>query len=729
MVNKCSLTAEFKKQLQASEKNYDLALIDRALEYADNAHSGQFRSSGEEYICHPIEVATIVIELGLDTQCILAALLHDVVEDTPITLEQLTADFGEEVAGLVEGLTKLGKIPYSTREEQQAENVRKMLLAISKDIRVILIKFADRLHNVRTLSGLREQKQRDVAKETMDIYAPLAHRLGIRSIKEELEDRSLRVLDPIAYQEIEDAIALRSEQRVPFLEGVQQEIKTRLEQHGLKPTITGRLKSRNSIYRKMYIQGRDIDEVYDIYALRIIVDEVNDCYNALGIVHEMFRPLPGRFKDYISTPKSNMYQSLHTTVIGREKVPFEVQIRTWDMHFTAEYGIAAHWKYKLGMQKKDRFEERIAWVRQFIENQKDADDAEDIVRAIKTDLSNDDIFVFTPRGDVITLPEGSTVIDFAYAIHTAIGNRMTGAKVDGRIVPLTYKVRTGQIVEVLTSPPPGRGPSRDWLNIAATSEARSKIRAWFKKERREENIEQGRDMLDKALQRDGMRLTPEQYTDLLEAEAKRQHCNTVDDLYAAIGYGGLLMSRLLPHLRDNYAQMVKVAPTAEELLAQPKPKSERQKRKHKGGVVIAGEMGDCLVKFSRCCNPLPGDDIIGFITRGAGVSIHKCSCRNVPTDIATAAEPERWVKASWEQDTVGEFKVTLTMFCSSRESMLADILGQMVALHIPVHAVKARDVDRDHSLISATIEVQSIEQLNGVLARLEKVPGVQSIRR
>ncbi|MBQ2940508.1 MAG: bifunctional (p)ppGpp synthetase/guanosine-3',5'-bis(diphosphate) 3'-pyrophosphohydrolase [Clostridia bacterium] len=727
MVNKCDLTTEFKRQIEASEKNYDLALIDRALAYADAAHAGQFRSSGEEYICHPIAVATIVVELGLDTQCVLAALLHDVVEDTPVTTEQLAGEYGEEVAQLVEGLTKLGKIPYSTREEQQAENVRKMLLAISKDIRVILIKFADRLHNMRTIAALPDQKQRDIAKETMDIYAPLAHRLGIRSIKEELEDRSLHILDPVAYQEIEEAIALRSEQRIPFLEGVQQDIKARLEESGLKPTITGRIKSRNSIYRKMYIQGRDIDEVYDIYALRVIVDEVNDCYNALGIIHEMFRPLPGRFKDYISTPKSNMYQSLHTTVIGREKVPFEVQIRTWDMHFTAEYGIAAHWKYKLGMQKRDRFEERIAWVRQFIESQKDADDAEDIVRAIKTDLSNDDTFVFTPRGDVITLPEGSTVIDFAYAIHTAIGNRMTGAKVDGRIVPLTYKVKTGQIVEVLTSPPPGRGPSRDWLNIVTTAEARSKIRTWFKKERREENIEQGRDLLDKALQRDAIRLTPEQYTELLEAEARRQHCNTLDDLYAAIGYGGLLVSRLLPRIRESYARMVKVAPTPEEII-QP-VKTDRPKRKHKGGVIIAGEMGDCLVKFSRCCNPLPGDDIIGFITRGAGVSIHKRHCRNVPADPATSAEPARWVEASWEQNTTGEFKVTLTILCHNRESMLADILSQLVALHIPVHAVKAKDIDRDSCLIGTTIEVQSIEQLNGVLARLEKVPGVTSIRR
>ncbi len=727
MVNKSDLTTEFKRQIEASEKNYDLALIDRALAYADAAHAGQFRSSGEEYVCHPIAVATIVVELGLDTQCVLAALLHDVVEDTPVTTEQLADEYGDEVAQLVEGLTKLGKIPYSTREEQQAENVRKMLLAISKDIRVILIKFADRLHNMRTISALREQKQRDIAKETMDIYAPLAHRLGIRSIKEELEDRSLHVLDPVAYQEIEEAIALRSEQRLPFLEGVQQDIQARLKESGLKPNITGRIKSRNSIYRKMYIQGRDIDEVYDIYALRVIVDEVNYCYNALGIIHEMFRPLPGRFKDYISTPKSNMYQSLHTTVIGREKVPFEVQIRTWDMHFTAEYGIAAHWKYKLGMQKKDRFEERIAWVRQFIESQKDADDAEDIVRAIKTDLSNDDTFVFTPRGDVITLPEGSTVIDFAYAIHTAIGNRMTGAKVDGRIVPLTYKVKTGQIVEVLTSPPPGRGPSRDWLNIVTTAEARTKIRTWFKKERREENIEQGRDLLDKALQRDGIRLTQEQYTELLEAEARRQHCNTLDDLYAAIGYGGLLVSRLLPRIRESYARMVKVAPTPEEII-QP-IKTDRPKRKHKGGVIIAGEMGDCLVKFSHCCNPLPGDDIIGFITRGSGVSIHKRSCRNVPADTAASAEPARWVEASWEQNTTGEFKVTLTILCHNRESMLADILSQLVALHIPVHAVKAKDIDRDSCLIGTTIEVQSIEQLNGVLARLEKVPGVASIRR
>ena len=728
MVNKQDLITELKRQIIASEKPYDLPEIERALVYADNAHAGQFRSSGEEYICHPISVATIVVELGLDTPSVLAALLHDVVEDTPVTHEQLAADFGEEVAQLVEGLTKLAKIPYSTREEQQAENVRKMLLAISKDVRVILIKLADRLHNMRTLDGLKEQKQRDVAKETMDIFAPLAHRLGIRHIKEELEDRALHVLDPIAYAEIEEAIALRREQREPFLKQMQENIRERLTAAGLKPTITGRIKSINSIYRKMYVQGYAYDEIYDIYAVRIIVDEVNDCYNALGIVHEMFRPLPGRFKDYISTPKSNMYQSLHTTVIGKEKVPFEVQIRTWEMHFTAEYGIAAHWKYKLGMNRKDKLEERLAWVRQFIETQKDAEDPTDIVQAIKTDLSSDDTFVFTPKGDVITLPEGSTVIDCAYAIHTAVGNRMTGAKVDGRIVPLTYKVHTGEIVEILTSPPPGRGPSRDWLNIVTTSEAKSKIRAWFKRERREENIERGKDILEKAMQRDNIRPTPEQLNELLETEARRQHCNSVDDLYAAIGYGGLITSRIMPHIRDHYARMVKVAPSADDLLAQQRP-DNKPRRKSKGGVIIDGDLGDCLVKFSHCCNPLPGDDIIGFITRGTGVSIHKRTCRNVPTDLENCAEPQRWVHASWAADTTGQFKVTLTILCSSRESMLADVLSQMVALHIPVHAVNARDVDNDNAMITATIEVNSMEHLNGVLQRLEKVPGVIDIRR
>ncbi|MBP3388650.1 MAG: bifunctional (p)ppGpp synthetase/guanosine-3',5'-bis(diphosphate) 3'-pyrophosphohydrolase, partial [Clostridia bacterium] len=451
MIQKEDLIVSLKEAVIKSDKPYDLEIIARAVDTACLSHDGQRRASGEEYVCHPLQVALILVEMGMDTDTIAAALLHDVVEDTSMELSEIQKNFGAEVAALVDGVTKLSKLPFTSREEEQAENVRKMLLAMAKDIRVIIIKLADRLHNMRTSEGWEPQKRRDKAKETMDIYAPLAHRLGIRAVKEELEDLSLRILDPIAYKEIEDALALHESERKAFLADIREKVLEKLGEYGFKPYLSGRIKSIPGIYRKMYVQGRAFDEIYDVYAVRVIVDTVNDCYNVLGIVHELWRPIPNRFKDYISTPKANMYQSLHTTVIGKEKIPFEVQIRTWDMHYTAEYGIAAHWKYKLGLQKKDRLEERLAWVRHFIENQKDVEDAEDIVRSIKTDLSSDEVFALTPKGDVITLPSGSTVIDFAYAIHSAVGNRMVGAKVDGRIVPLDYRVKNGEIVEVLTT--------------------------------------------------------------------------------------------------------------------------------------------------------------------------------------------------------------------------------------------------------------------------------------
>ena len=475
--------------LIASGRAYDFDMIDRAYQLASAAHATQFRRSGEPYICHPISVAQLLVELGMDSESVAAALMHDVAEDTPVTIDEIRQKFGSEVALLVDGVTKLTQIKFSNVEDRKAENLRKMLLAMSQDVRVMIIKLCDRLHNMRTGDAWPEQKRRDKALETMEVYAPIAHRLGISNIKEELEDRSLQYLDPVGYNMIRSLLNKHGDD---FLNDIFATIQEHLEQNGIHgATIRHRVKSIYGIYRKMYMQNKDFEEIYDIYAVRIIIDTVAECYTALGLIHDMYHPLPNRFKDYISTPKSNMYQSLHTTVISKEKIPFEVQIRTWEMHYTAEYGIAAHWKYKLGIQRKDKLEERLAWVRQFIENQKDVDDAEDIVRSIKTDLSSDDVFVFTPKGDVITLPVGATVIDFAYAIHSAVGNRMVGAKVDGRIVPLDYQVKTGEIVEVLTTSAPGRGPSRDWLNIVKTGEARNKIRAWFKNERREENIQQG----------------------------------------------------------------------------------------------------------------------------------------------------------------------------------------------------------------------------------------------
>ena len=712
--------------LAKSEKNYDMALIDRAVQVACEAHAGQKRYSGGDYVCHPLRVAASLVELGMDNEAVVAAILHDVVEDTPVELDDLKRDFGDSVALLVDGVTKITKMPFSTKEEQQAENVRKMLLAMSQDIRVIIIKLADRLHNMRTNSGWDPQKQRDKARETLDIYAPIAHRLGIRAIKEELEDISLHLLDPMACQEIEDNLNMRSEERTAFLQDIQQRITERLAEYGLKPYVSGRVKSINGIYRKMYIQGRNFDEIYDVYAIRVIVDTVNDCYNVLGIVHDMFHPLPNRFKDYISTPKSNMYQSLHTTVISTEKIPFEVQIRTWEMHHTAEYGIAAHWKYKLGIQKKDRLEDRLAWVRQFIENQKETDDAEEFVRSIKTDLSSDDVFVFTPRGKVVNLPAGSTVIDFAYAIHTEVGNRMVGAKVDGRIVPIDYQVKMGEIVEVLTTSAQNHGPSRDWLQLVKTSEARNKIRAWYKRERRDENIQKGREELEREISRNCIRFTESELQEFLEQQCKRQRCASVDDFYAAIGYGGILLSRLIPRMKEDYLKLVRSEPpkTPEEVAAQA---AARPHRHHNGGVII-DNMDNCLVKFARCCNPVPGDDIIGFITRGYGVSVHKSDCVNVPKDMSHSPEAARWVHVTWEDSVREEFKAVLRVLATDRMQLLADVTAQLASMRVMIYGMQARE-SRGEGEILVTVGVNGLQHLQEVITRLKRIDGVTSVER
>ncbi len=711
--------------IENSDKIYDVERIHDAINVAVESHDGQFRKSGEEYVCHPLHVACILVEIGMDTDAIVAALLHDVVEDTELELSDIVRRFGQGVADLVDGVTKITKMEFSTREEQQAENVRKMLLAMSKDVRVMIIKLADRLHNMRTSEGWKPQKQRDKARETMDIYAPLAHRLGICTIKEELEDLCLQILDPVAYKEIEENLALHAGERIAFLNGIQERIQEKLSEFGLKAHIFGRVKSFAGIYRKMYMRGRAFDEIFDVYAVRVIVDSVNDCYNVLGIVHEMFTPLPNRFKDYISTPKPNMYQSLHTTVVSKEKIAFEVQIRTWDMHYTAEYGIAAHWKYKVGIQKKDKLEERLAWIRQFIENQQDVDDAEDIVRSIKTDLDIDDVFVFTPKGDVVTLPMGSTVIDFAYNIHTAVGNRMVGAKVNGRIVPLDYKVKTGEIVEVLTTSDTTHGPSRDWLNIVHTSEARNKIRGWFKKERREENIQQGRADLERELSRNLIRLPEERMEQFLANQAKKQHCASIDDFYAAIGYGGVMLSRLIPRIKEEYNRMQR----EEQIAASPlTPVTPAPRRRTGMGGVIIDQLDDCLVKFAQCCNPVPGDLIIGFITRGYGVSIHRRDCTNVPKDISSAPNKERWVSVQWEQSLDTEFNANLHIIAHDQVNLLLKLATTLSNLHIPVHSINARDQENG-AVVSMTIAVNSVEHLQYVIQKLRAVPGVDEVQR
>ena len=713
---------ELKALLLASDRDFDMEKIDKAYQFALESHGDQKRRSGVPYILHPVSVAYILVELGMDTESIVASLLHDVVEDTPVGLEEIKKLFGIEVANLTDGVTKLGRIPYSSREEQQAENLRKMLIAMADDIRVIIIKLADRLHNMRTIEFMPDQKRRDKALETMEVYAPIAHRLGIRALKEEMEDISLRYLDPIGYHEIESALAMKSGEREEFINKIKKQIYDRVSSVIPNVHLEGRVKSINGIYRKVFVQGKSMEEIYDIYAVRVIVDSLNDCYNVLGMIHDMYRPIPNRFKDYISTPKPNLYQSLHTTVLGKEGVPFEVQIRTWEMHHTAEYGIAAHWKYKLGLTKSDSFEQRLMWVRQMLENQQDTVDSTELVRTIKTDLAPEEVFVFTPKGDVISLPIGSTVIDFAYAIHSAVGNRMIGAKVDGRIVPIDYKVKTGEIIDVLTTKEESHGPSRDWLKIVKTSEARNKIRQWFKKERREENIVEGRAEIEREFRRNGIELPEPEMKAFLEEIATHQHCQTVEDLYAALGYGGIQLWRLMPRIRDNYNKIKKPVEESQEVRYQKVPS------KATGGVIIDG-IDNCLIKFSKCCNPLPGDDIIGFITRGYGVSIHKRSCTNVPKDISKAAEPERWVNARWAGDIQDEFESTLEILASDRTGLLADLTNQLSSMHIFIHALNSRELKDNNAIIYATITVNGLEHLKSVISRLSNISGIISIGR
>ena len=695
--------------------------IRKAFEIANSAHEGQKRLSGEPYIMHPLSVAIILASLGMDEASIIAAILHDTVEDTTLTHEEVKKMFGETIADLVDGVTKIGKVPLQTKEEQQAENIRKMLIAMSRDIRVIIIKLADRLHNMRTLMFKPEQRRREIARETSEIYAPIAHRLGIRAIKEELEDLSISYLDPVAYHEIECSLENQSRSRNEFLIDIQDRIKNRMETVVSGAHVSGRIKSVHGIYRKMYMQNKNFDQIYDIYAVRIIVDTVIDCYNCLGVIHDMFKPIPGRFKDYISTPKPNMYQSLHTTVLGKEGIPFEVQIRTWDMHHTAEYGIAAHWKYKLGINGTAKFEERLTWIRQLLESQSDTEDVEDIVSTIKSDLVPEEVFVFTPKGDVFSLPSGATIVDFAYAIHSAVGNKMIGAKVDGRIVPLDYQVKTGEIVEIMTSSQQGKGPSRDWLNIVKTSQARSKIRQWFKKERREENIVEGKNQVEREFKRNFIRLSDSEFNEFVEKIAERQHCKDNDDFFAAIGYGGISLMRLMPKIKEDYAKLGKAD---QPIIAAPPKKRTRSKE----GVIVEG-IDNCLVKFSRCCNPLPGDNIIGFITRGHGVSIHTRDCTNVPEDISKAGEPDRWVKAYWDTNVREDFKCTLQIYCLNRIGLLADVSSLLANMRIMINDISTRNTKDGRAIVMVTVSVNGVEHLNSLVTKIDKIEGVLSIER
>ena len=714
---------DLKQMVLESGRPYDMEMLDKAYQLAERAHSGQFRRSGEPYICHPLHVAMLLVDLGMDTESLAAALMHDVVEDTSVTLDELESQFGADVAHMVDGVTKLTKIQFSSVEEQQAENLRKMLMAMSQDVRVMIIKLCDRLHNMRTGDAWPEQKRRDKALETMEVYAPIAHRLGISNIKEELEDRSLRYLDPVGYQNIKDLLAENGGRE--FVTHIAEVIRERLAENGMPEAIMkSRVKSVYGIYRKMFMQNRDFEEIYDVYAVRIILDTVAECYNALGVIHDMYHPLPNRFKDYISTPKPNGYQSLHTTVIGHEGIPFEVQIRTREMDQMAEYGVAAHWKYKAGIQSggSDRLEERLAWVRQLLESQRENEDAGSLLQDIKGDLLPEEVFAFTPKGDVINLPAGATAIDFAYAIHSAVGNRMIGAKVNSRIVPIDHKVVTGEIIEIITGPA-DKGPSRDWLKIVTTSEARNKIRNWFKKERREENIQEGRAALEREMRRNLITVPDDKWDEFMAEIARRQRLNSADEMYAALGYGGLQISRLMGKIKDEYGKL-KAGDEKANLLA------DIPLKKYKGsdGVVVEG-IDNCPVKFAKCCSPLPGDEIVGFITRGFGVSIHKKDCQNAQASMNDPENRGRWVRAYWEDTKQENYKATLELTAMDRNGLVGDVAMALADLRVPVYAMSARAVDNGRASMSLTIGIASTEHLNSVLAKLRRVKDVVSVMR
>ncbi len=710
------------ERIQKYNKNAqeDRDLIYKAYLLCKEKHGDQLRHSGEPYFVHPYEVTRILADMELDRDAIIAGLLHDVIEDTDYTYEQMKEEFGEQVATLVEGVTKLDKIKCISSEEAHIENLRKMFFAMAEDIRVVLIKLADRLHNMRTLKHMKPEKQLQKAKEALDVYAPLAYRLGISKIKTELEDLALKYLDNVAYYEIVDGLSQKQSERDSYVENVRNVIAEKMEQMGIKCHISARAKHIYSIFRKMYNQNKTLDEIYDLFAVRIIVDTVAECYAVLGIVHEEYKPIPGRFKDYIAMPKPNMYQSLHTTVIGPDGQPFEIQIRTWDMHKVAERGIAAHWKYKEGKAGDSK---NLDWVNKLLEIQSEAVDPEDFMRTLKIDMFADEVFVFTPKGDVIGLPAGSCPVDFAFYIHSAVGYKMTGAKVNSKIVTLDYKLKNGDIVEVITSGA-NKGPSRDWLKIVKTSTARNKINSWFKKENREANIIRGKEAVESELKRLGLSYSSLFQTKYLDPMLKRYGFSNIDEMYAAIGFGGITAAKVITRLRDSYQNDHKEE-TPHEII--PK-QTTKKKQKSDSGIEVRG-VDNCLVRLSRCCNPVPGDDIIGFITRGRGVSVHRCDCVNVLPENLDEDTRSRIIECNWLDDISTTFSAELSIECINRGGILADVIGVVSEQKLNLLAANARALKDRTALIDITIEVGSKEQLENIIKKLHRVPGVHDIRR
>ena len=737
-IDKFDADAQFEfllDKIQKTGHNMDLGRIRAAYDTARIAHSGQKRKDGTPYVTHCIAAADISVDMGLDEDSIVAALLHDVLEDTPLTHADIAHQFGEAVADIVEGVTKLTRVQYTSKEDEQMENLRKMLLAMAKDIRVILIKIADRLHNMRTMEYQTPEKQRQKSLETMEIYAPIAHRLGMQRSKWELEDLSLKYLDPTGYKEITDILKEKMPMLESFMGAMKEKIQARIEKEGIECAIYYRIKHVYSIYRKMYSQNLNMNGIFDLCAFRVIVDTIPDCYNVLGIIHEMFKPVPGKFKDYISTPKPNMYQSLHTTVIGAEGIPFEVQIRTWEMHHTAEYGVAAHWKYKMddgGQAVKSGDEDKFAWIRRLLESQQDSD-ATDFFHNLKIDMFSDEVFVFSPKGDVINLPAGATPIDFAYSIHSDVGNHMVGATVNGRIVTYDHALQNGDIVEIRTSKS-APGPSRDWLTMAKSGSARTKIKQWFKKERREENIIRGRSMLEDELKHNGYTLEEGTAEEIASPIMKRLSLSSLDELYAAIGYGGVTATRVANRIRDELVRASKSEKDKKTVIDKINQAAERREQnalkqgKAVHGILVEG-ISNCLVKFSRCCTPVPGDDIVGFITRGQGVSIHRTDCENY---LKRRLDPEnegRWVNVSWAEEISDTYVSTLNLTAKNRGGLVMDIAVVLNTLNAKVRTLTARELVGGLALASVTLEVKNSGELKYIISRLSTIPGVTQVTR
>jgi len=707
-----------------SHPGADMSRIRAAFEFARNAHGPQLREDGTEYITHPLASAEIIAEIGLDEDSLCAALLHDCIEDTDVTFEDIKKHFGADVAQIVDGVTKLSRVNYTSKEEEQMDNLRKMLIAMAQDIRVILIKIADRLHNLRTLEHVSEERQRAKALETMEMYAPIAHRLGMQKIKWEMEDLSIRYLDPAGCKVITDDLEVRHAEDESFFRRVQTKITERLSEHGIECAVNGRIKHIYSIYRKMYGDNKVLSEVLDLYAFRVIVNDITDCYNVLGYIHDMYRPILGTFKDYIGTPKPNMYQSLHTTVIGSEGLPFEVQIRTWDMHQTAEYGIAAHWKYKEGKGGKVADEEKFAWVRRLLESQQDSD-AQDFLQALKIDMFADEVFVFTPSGDVINLPAGSTPIDFAYSIHSEVGNKMTGAIVNGRLVPYAHILTNGDIVNIHTSNS-AKGPSRDWLDIIRSSEARNKIRQWFKKEKREENIIHGKMSFEAELRHANISQEEATSEDVISKVLIRTSFNSMEDMYSAIGYGGISAQKVVNKVRDclRAAERTKKKDTLLSRLE----KKEAVQAKGVLGVTVEG-LDNCLVKFAKCCSPVPGDPVIGFITRGFGVSVHRQDCANYIKAEKSEGEAGRWVRVAWADAEGQTYTTSIQIEVRDRKGIVVDIATVLNVLNVKMSSFTARDSSSGNAFVSIDISVKSRDELISAMAKIMSVPGVTDVRR